>query len=536
MTVGVTRKDANREASEATRARRRAAFIATIRHASQVDVAAARPTAPPAQRRPPGLATRPEPRMPTGLAVRPDPRPPTLAARPQSRPPTLAVRPEPRPPTRPGEADRKRGREVEPVEGQPRQPKASTQVVQAPPAAQPNPNLFRAEAIKHRLSSEEGRGLVRVSPPWTWALLWIVVLGLGSAIAASFVGQVEVTGRGRGILRPTTGVRVLTSQLTGTVTRVAARSGDRVKSGATLLRIESATTQAQLLEAERELEAVRTRFSAVASQQDQHYAEQVENLKAREGRLTDQIASLRGSVSHQERRLQADLQLQKKGIVSELAVGETRESLAQAQRQLSGAETTLDQTRQELASMEARRQDELWQRQQLLNSAQNKRDALAVVMQQSVIQAPEDGTVDALLVQVGETVQAGQAVGKVVPVESPLHVVSFLSEKDRAFAKAGDEVQLELDQLPHAEYGTLRAQVVRIGDDLASPSEIQEALGEGQKLEAPSYRVELEITDAHAAEAAGVKLRTGTLLNARYTLRRQRLATLFLSPLRKWLP
>lgn len=194
----------------------------------------------------------------------------------------------------------------------------------------------------------------------------------------------------------------------------------------------------------------------------------------------------------------------------------------------------MDQTRQELATLESRRQQELWQRQQTVSAAQNKRDALAVVLQQSVIEAPADGTVEALLVRVGETVQAGQVVGKVVPIDAPLQVVSFLAEKDRAFAKPGDEVQLELDQLPHSEYGTLKARVVRIGDDLASASEIRDALGEGQRLEAPAFRVELEITDAHAADAAGVKLRTGTLLSARYTLRKQKPITLVLNPLRKW--
>ena len=117
--------------------------------------------------------------------------------------------------------------------------------------------------------------MVRVSPPWTWALLCVVVCGLGAALAASFVGEIEVTGRARGILRPTTGVRVLTSQLTGTVVAVEARSGDHVKPGATILRIESAAVQGQLLEADRELQAVRGRFSAVASQEDHHYAEQI---------------------------------------------------------------------------------------------------------------------------------------------------------------------------------------------------------------------------------------------------------------------
>jgi multidrug resistance efflux pump len=404
-----------------------------------------------------------------------------------------------------------------------------------PDPAQPNVRLFREQALKHQLSAEEGRGLVRVSPPWTWALLWCVALALAAAIATAFVGQVEVTSRGRGVLRPAAGVRVLTAQMTGTVARVEARSGERVKAGAVLLRIESAAAEAQLLEADRQLEAVRNQFSGVASQQDRHYAEQVDLLNARANRASDQIASLRASVAHQERRLAADQQLLDRGLVSEIALGETRDALAQAQRQLSAAGQSLDQTRQELASLEARRQDELWQRQQLVSAAQTRRDSLAISLRESVVRAPEDGIVEALSVKVGEVVQAAQPVGKIVPVQSPLVVVSFLAERDRAYASAGDEVQLELDQLPHAEYGTLRAKVVRIGGDLASPQEIREAFGDEQKLGVPSYRVELEITDASAADAAKVQLRTGTLMDVRYTLRRQRLITLVFSPLRRWL-
>ncbi|HTP49742.1 MAG TPA: HlyD family efflux transporter periplasmic adaptor subunit [Anaeromyxobacteraceae bacterium] len=416
-------------------------------------------------------------------------------------------------------------------------PRAQTELlyVVEEPKPKASTGLFRREAMQHRLASEEGRGIVRVSPPWTWVLVWTVVAALAVAVAASFVGEVEVTGRGRGIIRPTMGVRPLTSQLTGTVAQVEARSGERVKANATVLRVESPNVQAQLLEAERQYEAVRTQYSGMAIQQDRHYAEQVEHLRARSRRLSEQIESLKGSAAYYQRRLQADMDLLKKGLVSEMAVAEWRESLAQAQRQLSGAELTLDQTRQELASMEGRRQDDLWQRQQVLSAAQNKRDSLSVVAHQSLVVAPEDGTVEALLVRVGETVQAGQVVGKLIPQGSPIEVVSFLAERDRAFVKVGDEVHLELDQLPHAEYGTLRARVVRIGDDLASPAEVHDALGEEQKLDGPSYRVELEITDTGPADAAQVKLRTGTLMNVRYTLRRQKLATLLFNPLERWM-
>jgi membrane fusion protein len=364
--------------------------------------------------------------------------------------------------------------------------------------------------------------------------LWVVVCGLGVAIVACYFGEVEVTGRERGVLRPAAGVRVLTSQMTGTVVSVEARSGDRVKSGAVLLRIESPAVEAQILEADRELKDVRTRFSATAVQEDHHYAEQVDSLHSRARRLTDQITSLESSVSLQKRHVEADQELLRKGLVSELSVADTREALAQAERQLSGAQSMLDQTRQELAALEARRQGELWQRRQVLTSAESKRDALTLVARQSVVLAPEEGTVEALLVKPGEVVQAGQPVGKIVP-ESGLRVIAFLAEKDRAFARIGDDVSLELDQLPDAEFGTLKARVTRIGDDLASPSEVSEALGDGQTLAVPAYRVELAITDAHAAEAAGVKLRTGTLLNARFTLRRQRLLTLVLSPLKRWI-
>ncbi|HSD19314.1 MAG TPA: HlyD family efflux transporter periplasmic adaptor subunit [Anaeromyxobacter sp.] len=479
--------------SESARARKRAAFLANIRQASQAGLARTHTEAP--RRKRPTVVE---------VEVRPEPRRETV--------PTV---PKPR-------------RETVPTVARPR--RETVHAVEQPKTA---PRLFRDEALKHRLAYEEGRGLVRVSPPWTWALLWVVVSAVVAAVAASFVGEVEVTGRGRGIARPTAGVRVLTTQLGGTIARVEARSGERVKSGATLLHIESPSVQAQLLEADRELEALRTKFSAVSSQQDQHYAEQIENLKARAKRAEDQIASLRSSASHFERRVEADLGLLKKGLVSDMAVAESRDALAQAQRQLSGAEQALDQTRQELASLEGRREEELWNREQLLASAQNKRDALALVLAQGVVQAPEDGTVESLLARAGEVVQAGQVVGKLVPIDSPLQVVSFLAERDRAFAKPGDEVELELDQLPHAQYGTLRARVARIGDDLASPAEIRDALGEDQKI-GPSYRVELEITDASAAEAAHVKLRTGSLMNVRFTLRRQRVVTLVLKPLQRW--
>jgi hypothetical protein len=75
--------------------------------------------------------------------------------------------------------------------------------------------------------------------------------------------------------------------------------------------------------------------------------------------------------------------------------------------------------------------------------------------------------------------------------------------------------------------------VERIGTDLASPAELQEAFGSPEaRREGPCFRVEIRI---EPPPEGPLSLRPGMLLDARFTLRRQRLATLVLEPLRRWL-
>ena len=114
--------------------------------------------------------------------------------------------------------------------------------------------------------------------------------------------------------------------------------------------------------------------------------------------------------------------------------------------------------------------------------------------------------------------------------------IAFLEEKDRAFVKEGDLVALELAQYPHAEYGTLRGRVERVGSDLASPTEIKEAFGAATApTEDPSFKVVLKLELAPGTKLAQMPLRSGMILKARFTLRRQRLITIAIDPLQRWL-
>lgn len=402
------------------------------------------------------------------------------------------------------------------------------------PATGQAPALFREEALRHSLQAEEGRGLVRVSPPWTWTLLAVVLSGLGTALLASFIGRVEVNGRGRGILRPRSGIRMVVAQLDGTVGRIEVHSGQRVKAGSLMVRIEAPQVLARQLEAGRELEAVRRHFKLTAALQDKAHAEQATRLSARIAKIREQNAFQRGAIGILERNLERNLALEREGVQSPARVDEARERLAEARRQLSQSEEALERAAQEVASLDHGRQESLWQRRQTIQHAEVRSEALSFLLGQTAVEAPDDGVVEAMLVRPGEVVRAGQAICKLIPHQAPLQAVAFLDEKDRAFVHPGQDALLELDQLPYAEYGTVRARIERISDDLASPFEIREALGDHPWSGAPSFRVELTVTDARAARKAGIPLRSGMLVQARFTLRRQRLITLVLDPLRRW--
>lgn len=399
---------------------------------------------------------------------------------------------------------------------------------------QPNTTIYRQEALQHYLQGEQGQGIVRISPVWTWILVLILAAAIMSALLGSFIGSVDINGRGRGIVRPAGGIRTLTSQTSGTVRSIEVMSGRTVKAGTALIKINAPELQSEILLAERQIDAVKNEFKKIASQQEKFFTEQSQRIASRISLLEEQLKSHTQSVGIYERRLAAREALAKDSVVSSMEVDAAREELAQARRQAGATMQALDQTIQEKAALDSRRQDELWQGDQLWRNAVVKRDALSIVQNQTEIAAPEDGIVEALLVKPGEVIQAGQAVGKLIPQGSPLHVVSFLFEKDRAFVKTGDEVHLELDQLPYSEFGTLRAKIIRISDDLASPYEIEEALGPNQRFEVPTFRVELQVTDDKALKKAQKALRSGMMMNVRYTLRKQRLITIVIDPLRRW--
>lgn len=403
------------------------------------------------------------------------------------------------------------------------------------PESAPPASLFRAAALEHHGREENQQQPLCVSPPWTWSLVWLLGLFTLAALAGAFLGKVEVRSVGRGVLRPLAGVRLITAQVGGTLATLSVHNGDRLQAGQAIARIEAAQVQISILETERQLELLKGEGKGFSDREEERTRDQIRSVQAKVVSQQSLLASFQNSVAFQRKNIANITRLIAEKLEAPFKLDEANDQLNGVLRQQDAARQQLAQLQQDLTSLQSAREIQVWKHAQELGGVQAKREALESSLHQSELFSPLDGFLEALVAKPGDVIQPGQVLAKVIPVGSPLQVVAFLTEKDRADVKTGETVSLELDAFPFTEFGTLKGRVVRIGTDLASPYEIREVLGEEAKLGAPAYRVDLEILPERPLRLRKVLLQPGMQLQARFILKKQRLITLVLEPLRRWL-
>lgn len=396
-------------------------------------------------------------------------------------------------------------------------------------------SLFRQKALEHLLAEDDAREPLKVSPPWTWSIFWVIASVIGVSLVVAVFGKVEMQESGRGIIRPTAGVRQLQALVSGTVEQTYARSGDSLKAGQPILRIKAAQLESSLVETDSQLKLLKSEGRVFAAHEQGLTLDQIKSVKGKIAAQESQVESCKTAMQIQKDTLKSHQRLFDEGLLSKDELNGTKLRLNAAQREFDASCQQLVQLKQELTSLESQKHRTLWQQTQELQGAESRRKALDSTLSQMQVLAPVDGSLEALITKPGDLVQVGQTLAKLIPEGSPLQVVAFIPEKNRSFVKPGDGVLLELDAYPYAEFGTLKGKIRVIGSDLASPYEVREALGEEARLESPAVRVEIDILDERPSRLAKAVMRSGMLLQARFTLRRVRIITLVLEPLKRWL-
>jgi len=344
--------------------------------------------------------------------------------------------------------------------------------------------------------------------PLSGARLIIVASAVAFALFllwAAFAQVDEVT-RGQGKVIPSSKMQVITAADPATVSAIFVRSGQEVKKGELLVRLDNPESESQVgqIKAETEsLQAQNARLTAEGTGQSvscqgsdcsgeealQAASESALNSKVAALHATaDQArrdaaeaaataSSLRSSLALAQHQVQMLEPLAAKNIVPQTDLLEKRKEVVDLQGRIAAAQEQQGKALAGVREAEAQASQATFEfRQQALNERSQVQSKLAVNQQsllgaqgkfdRTEIRSPVDGVVnDVQVTTIGGYVQPGQKIMEVVPMGEKLLVETRVKPSDIAFIKVGDRALVKVTAYDFSIYGGLDGKVVQVSAD-----------------------------------------------------------------------
>lgn len=344
--------------------------------------------------------------------------------------------------------------------------------------------------------------------PLSGARLIIVASAVAFALFllwASFAQVDEVT-RGQGKVIPSSKMQVITAADPATVSDIFVHSGEEVKKGQLLVRLDNPESQSQVgqIKAETEsLQAQNARLTAegtgqnVSCQGSDCVGEEALQA-ASESALNSKVAALHATADQARRdaaeaaatasSLQSSLALAQhqvqmleplaaKNIVPQTDLLEKRKEVVDLQGRIAAAQQQQGKALAGVREAEAQASQATFEfRQQALNERSQVQSKLAVNQQsllgaqgkfdRTEVRSPVDGVVnDVQVTTIGGYVQPGQKIMEVVPMGEKLLVETRVKPSDIAFIKVGDRALVKVTAYDFSIYGGLDGRVVQVSAD-----------------------------------------------------------------------
>ena len=350
-------------------------------------------------------------------------------------------------------------------------------------------------AIKHR-------------QPMTGARLIIVAsaVAFGLFLLWSSLAQVDEVTRGQGKVIPSSKLQVITAADAAMVSEVLVRSGQRVKKGQLLARLDSPENSSQVGQLEAETQSLQSRVSRLTAEgtgqtvacTGSDCAGEQALRQARESALSSKVSALQASAEQARRdageaaatiqSLSGSLQLAQhqvqmleplaaKNIVPQTDLLDKRREVIDLQGRISAAR---EQQGKALAAVREAQAQAAQAGFEFRQSALDERSQIAAkiaVNEQSLrgaegklgrteLRSPVDGVVnDVQVTTIGAYVQPGQKIMEVVPAGEKLLVETRVKPSDIAFIKVGDKALVKVTAYDFSTYGGLEGRVVQVSAD-----------------------------------------------------------------------
>lgn len=339
-------------------------------------------------------------------------------------------------------------------------------------------------------------------------------IGLFLFILWASLARVDEVTRGEGSVIPSSKAQIIQSSEPSSIKDILVRSGQLVRKGQLLVRLDDSQSASQLgqIEAEnRSLEARAARLSREGGGGDvaactpdatgkmPAECEQEAMLQSvRESALQSRMSAMQAVVEQRRRdygeaqatisSLQTSLRLAQsrvnmlaplaaKSIVPQTELLDAQRESADIQGRLAAAQQAASRATAAIREAQSQaseagfqfKQEALNERSQLSAKIAVNNESLrgaASKVERSEIRSPVDGVVnDVQVTTIGGFVQAGQKIMQVVPIGEKLLVEARVSPRDIAFIKVHDRANVKVTAYDFSIYGGLSGRVVQVSAD-----------------------------------------------------------------------
>lgn len=406
--------------------------------------------------------------------------------------------------------------------------------------------MFRKEAIAAK--KQKLHGDVFLIQPLSFPALGLLILSIVSfGIVLLLSGDYARSEHVIGHLVPSKGLVKIQTARAGTLESIDVKEKDTVKAGQKLAAILVSTNSldgssftaralAALLREEVELE---TQITLETNQLETETA----RLLAEKEALTLQVRSLGGQLTLQ-RQLASLAEDAFKDVQHLLSQGYISKEESKHRRQEWLTQKTQEKLReQELSEANSKQKQFEFRLLQLPN--ESKQRVARLMSQQAelegrktelsgrsayAITASVNGKVLSISMgSIGRSVQAGQPLLTIMPEDSFLKAELFIPSRAIGFVQKGQEVRLLYDAFPYQFFGSHKATITAVTENILAPGEILAPF----ELKEPVYRVTANI-EKESIEARGkvLALQSGMTLRANIVLERRSFLDWLLEPLR----
>ena len=369
----------------------------------------------------------------------------------------------------------------------------------------------------------------------------------------AMIAQVDEVTQGEGKVIPSSKLQIITASEAATVQELLVRSGQPVRRGQLLARLDNPSSRQVQAETD-SLEQRAARLAAEGNGAATELSGDEAALSAvRRQALSSRIAAL-GAAADQRRREAAEAAATISSLSRSLALAQQnvdrleplaarnivpQTDLANAQREVVDLQGRIAAAREQhgramAAVREAQAQASeanFGFRQEALNERSQVTQKLAI-NQESLrgargweLRSPVDGVInDVQVTTIGGFVQPGQKVMEVVPMGDKLLVETRVKPSDIAFIKVGDKAMVRVTAYDFSTYGGLDGRVVQVSADSIYDEKEKEA-----------YFTVIVETDRAYLTAAGRRLpiTPGMMTNTQIITGRKSVLSYLLKPLSK---